>query len=71
MDRFRSFSMIACGCFLSLVMHAASAANLEKRLLEAASAGDPEDAVEALEVGAEIDARNEDGLTPLMVAAQH
>ncbi|MCG5549605.1 ankyrin repeat domain-containing protein [Halorhodospira halochloris] len=52
-------------------MHAASAANPEQRLFEAAEEGDPEDVVDALEAGADVNALDERHWSALMIAAHH
>ncbi|MCG5533319.1 hypothetical protein LRF89_07675, partial [Halorhodospira sp. 9621] len=67
MDRLRSLSMLIGGCLLAMSMHSAPAADSAQRLLfEAAWRGDLEGAMEALEAGVNINARDEEGWTALM-----
>ncbi len=59
---------ITLGAILALSLQTASATDPTERLFEAATQGTLEEATAALEAGADVNARDDNGVTPLMFA---
>jgi ankyrin repeat protein len=56
-----AFVMIICGC----------ASNLNDKLIRAAREGDTEDVVRLIEAGADVEARDNDGITAFIAASSN